>query len=79
MLLKVGLGSWQAGHLLLLLKEGWDMGGGTPNPLWTWHRKELIIVSSREMVEASWWQGPISENLDSVFLWLGVGRALPGL
>lgn len=41
-------------------------------------RKELIIASSREMVEASWWQGPMSENLDSVFLWQDVGRALPG-
>lgn len=28
MLLKVGLGSWQAGYPLLLLKEGWDIGGG---------------------------------------------------
>jgi hypothetical protein len=36
-------------------------------------------MSSKEMAGASWWQGPMSESLDSVFLWLGVGRGLPGL
>lgn len=56
------------------------MGGRALPPLYgLGTRKELFIASSREMVEANWWQGPISENLDSVFFWLGIGRALPGL
>lgn len=41
--------------------------------------EELIIVSSKEMVGVSWWQDSKSENLDSVFLPLGVSRGLPGL